>query len=76
MLIILAPKHSTRLKSNPKFQHTNNQLITDANKLNIAGTYVVQLASAIKKVHEKGQAVRMLDVTEVPGTAIIGNGVF
>ena len=28
-------------------------------------SYIVQLASAIKKVHERGQAVRMLDVTKI-----------
>lgn len=28
-------------------------------------SYIVQLASAIKRVHERGQAVRMLDVTKI-----------
>ncbi|KDR78367.1 hypothetical protein GALMADRAFT_95055 [Galerina marginata CBS 339.88] len=28
-------------------------------------SYIVQIASAIKKVHERGQAVRMIDVTKV-----------
>jgi len=28
-------------------------------------SYIIQLLSAIKKVHENGQAVRMIDVTKV-----------
>lgn len=28
-------------------------------------SYIIQIASAIKKVHERGQAVRMIDVTKI-----------
>ena len=44
-----------------KYQQAQHQILPERT----LWSYIVQLASAIKKVHEKGQAVRMLDVTKI-----------
>lgn len=44
-----------------KYQQAQHQMLPERT----LWSYIVQLASAIKKVHERGQAVRMLDVTKI-----------
>jgi len=44
-----------------KYQQAQHQILPERT----LWSYIVQLASAIKKVHEGGQAVRMLDVTKI-----------
>ena len=44
-----------------KYQQAQHQILPERT----LWSYIIQLASAIKKVHEKGQAVRMLDVTKI-----------
>ena len=44
-----------------KIQQAQHQILPERT----LWSYIVQLASAIKKVHDKGQAVRMLDVTKI-----------
>jgi PAB-dependent poly(A)-specific ribonuclease subunit 3 len=44
-----------------KYQQAHHQLLAERT----LWSYIAQLASAIKKVHERGQAVRMLDVTKI-----------
>lgn len=44
-----------------RFQQAQHQMLPERT----LWSYIVQLASAIKRVHERGQAVRMLDVTKI-----------
>lgn len=44
-----------------KYQQAQHQMLPERT----LWSYIVQLASAIKRVHERGQAVRMLDVTKI-----------
>ena len=44
-----------------KYQQAQHQILPERT----LWSYIVQLASAIKKVHERGQAVRMLDATKI-----------
>lgn len=60
-----------------KLQQAQHQMLPEPT----LWSYIVQLASAIKKVHDRGQAVRMLDVTKILVTGqnrfvILGHSVY
>jgi PAB-dependent poly(A)-specific ribonuclease subunit 3 len=44
-----------------KLQQAQHQMLPERT----LWSYIIQLASAIKTVHDRGQAVRMLDVTKI-----------
>ncbi|CAA7262110.1 unnamed protein product [Cyclocybe aegerita] len=48
-----------------RHHHRHQQQQTQVMPENTLWSYIVQIASAIKKVHERGQAVRMIDVSKI-----------